>query len=363
MANPSGHQPYDGNSSSTGPPPPAYNPTCSTYQGNPQQQPPFQPAYGGGYNNTNPYGGGYNNNMPPPYNGYTVGNNGPYSGVSPPYPPTSPAYGGPLPPPPIGGYPYTPQQQQTPVYGKAAANPGSLELGNPSVSPIAEDKITEQLSIEIRHAFVRKVLGILALQILFTFGIASVFGFVPVLRNFLLRNYWLAIVGAVGGLILQLVLVCVPNLARKVPTNFILMTLITFCYAILISCAAAASSRDSFLIAIGSTFVVVVGLMLFACQTKYDFTGCGTYLFVAMLCVMIFGFLCIFFSSRIMHLVYSSIATVLFCMILVYDTQLVVGGKHRRYQYSVDDYIFAALTLYMDIIIIFMNILAIADNA
>lgn len=236
-------------------------------------------------------------------------------------------------------------------------------MGNPSAAPAAEDKITEQLSVEIRHAFVRKVLGILALQILFTFGIASVFGFVPVLRNFLLNNYWLAIVGAVGGLVLQLVLVCVPNLARKVPTNFILMTLITFCYAILISCAAAASSRDSFLIAIGSTFVVVVGLMLFACQTKYDFTGCGTYLFVAMMCLLIFGFLCIFFSSRILHLVYSSIATVLFCMILVYDTQLVVGGKHRRYQYSVDDYIFAALTLYMDIIIIFMNILAIADNA
>lgn len=46
------------------------------------------------------------------------------------------------------------------------------------------------------------------------------------------------------------------------------------------------------------------------------------------------------------------------CVIL----QLVVGGKHRKFQYSVDDYIFAALTLYLDIIIIFMEILSIADN-
>ncbi|CDJ44696.1 Transmembrane BAX inhibitor motif-containing protein 1-like, related, partial [Eimeria tenella] len=240
--------------------------------------------------------------------------------------------------------------------------PGSMEMGSPP-APSDDTKITDHISVQIRHAFVRKVLGILAVQILFTFGIASVFGFVPTLRTFLLQNYWLAIVAAVCGLVLQLVLVCVPDLARKVPVNFILMTLITACYAVLISCAAAASSWESFLIAIGSTFVVVVGLMLFACQTKYDFTGCGTYLFVAVLCLMIFGILSIFFHNKIVHLVYSSIATVLFCMILVYDTQLVVGGKHRRYQYSVDDYIFAALTLYMDIIIIFMNILAIADNS
>ena len=73
--------------------------------------------------------------------------------------------------------------------------------------------------------------------------------------------------------VLCAVLVCVPDLARKVPTNFILMSLITACYSVLISCAAAASSYSSFLIAIGATFVVVVGLMLFACQTKYDFTG------------------------------------------------------------------------------------------
>lgn len=346
----------------------------------PQQQGP--PAYGHYPAGDIPHGG-YSGGPPPPaaaygapqgYPGYPGYNNqgftgapyagagsfgGPYAGMPPPYPPAAPVYTG---APANTSYSYT--QQQPPVYGKAVGSTaaGSLEMGTPPTPPSAEEKITDSISVEIRHAFVRKVLGILALQILVTFGVASVFGFVPVLRDFLLRNFWIAIVGAVAAFVLQLVLVCVPNLARKVPANFILMTLITLCYALVLSCAAAASSRNAFLIAIGSTFVVVVGLMIFACQTKYDFTGCGTYLFVAILCLMIFGFLCIFFSNHILHLVYSSIATLLFCMLLVYDTQLVVGGKHRRYQYSVDDYIFAALTLYIDIIIIFMNILAIADN-
>ncbi|OEH78137.1 protein lifeguard 1 [Cyclospora cayetanensis] len=331
-----GHQgPREPPAYPAGPPPPAaaYG-VAGGYPGNNQQGNAYAAQYGGA-----PYPATYG---------------GPYAGMPPPYPPAAPAYAG----APAGVYPYA---QQTPVYGKATNSvPSSMEMGGLPRHPsaMAEDKITEESSIEIRHAFLRKVLGILAIQILFTFGVSSVFGFVPALRSFLLNNYWLAIVAAIGGLVLQLVLVCVPNLARKVPANFMLMTLITFCYAILLSCAAAASSWQAFLIAIGSTFVVVVGLMLFACQTKYDFTGCGTYLFVAMMCLLIFGILCIFFTNRVMHLVYSSIATLLFCLIL-----LVVGGKHRRYQYSIDDYIFAALTLYMDIIIIFMNILAIADNS
>lgn len=43
--------------------------------------------------------------------------------------------------------------------------------------------------------------------------------------------------------------------------------------------------------------------------------------------------------------------------------QQVVGGKHRKYQYSIDDYIFAALTLYMDIVVLFMNILSLTSNS
>lgn len=151
-----------------------------------------------------------------------------------------------------------------------------------------------------------------------TFGVASVCGFVPGVRSFILLHYWICIVALVLALVLQLgnshsypeavdvvsflyffnrrriylsivssitlilghwglfafaVLVCVPNLGRKVPTNFVMMTMITLCYSIILGYGAASSSRDAFLIAIGTTFVVVVGLMLFACQTKYDFTG------------------------------------------------------------------------------------------
>jgi hypothetical protein len=42
---------------------------------------------------------------------------------------------------------------------------------------------------------------------------------------------------------------------------------------------------------------------------------------------------------------------------LVYDTQLIVGGNHRKHQFSIDDYAMAAICLYIDIIQLFLMFL------
>ena len=47
---------------------------------------------------------------------------------------------------------------------------------------------------------------------------------------------------------------------------------------------------------------------------------------------------------------------------LVFDTQLMLGGKHR-YALSPEEYIFASLNLYLDIINMFLFILTIIGSA
>lgn len=42
---------------------------------------------------------------------------------------------------------------------------------------------------------------------------------------------------------------------------------------------------------------------------------------------------------------------------LVFDTQLILGGKHRRYTVSPEEYVFAALNLYLDIVNLFLLLL------
>ena len=45
-----------------------------------------------------------------------------------------------------------------------------------------------------------------------------------------------------------------------------------------------------------------------------------------------------------------------------YDTQLIVGGAHKKHQFGVDDYVFAALNIYLDIINLFLLLLQLLQD-
>lgn len=104
--------------------------------------------------------------------------------------------------------------------------------------------------------------------------------------------------------------------------------------------------------------IVTLGLTLFAFQTKIDFTMMGGVLFVAALILMIFGIITIFWHGKVITLVYASFGALLFSIYIIYDTQIMLGGKHK-YAISPEEYIFAALNLYLDIINLFLYILTI----
>merc|ERR1711879_1103277 len=95
-----------------------------------------------------------------------------------------------------------------------------------------------------------------------------------------------------------------------------------------------------------------------------DFTGMGPYLAAALFGLLMFGFtifiVTIFFPGAYstLNMIYAGIGAILFSFYIVYDTQIIVGGNHKKYQLSVDDYAFGALTLYVDIINLFMMILS-----
>lgn len=84
----------------------------------------------------------------------------------------------------------------------------------------------------------------------------------------------------------------------------------------------------------------------------------GGILFVALILFFIFGLVAMFVRGRIMTLVYSSCGVLLFSFYLIYDTQMMMGGTHKH-SISPEEYVFAAITLYLDIINIFIYILSI----
>jgi len=84
--------------------------------------------------------------------------------------------------------------------------------------------------------------------------------------------------------------------------------------------------------------------------------------------LLIFGFLATIFAwiwpgaYSILNTIYACAGATLFSFYIVYDTQLIVGGTHKKHQFSIDDYAFAALNLYMDIINLFLMLLSLLGN-
>ncbi len=78
---------------------------------------------------------------------------------------------------------------------------------------------------------------------------------------------------------------------------------------------------------------------------------------------MIAGFMMIFMPyNKWAVIAYGSAGALIFSMYIVYDTQLMLGGKHK-YSISPEEYIFAALNLYLDVVNLFMFILQIVGAA
>jgi len=213
----------------------------------------------------------------------------------------------------------------------------------------------------IRKGFIKKVYSILTFQLALTMGVMGIF-FIESVKTYTINNiwiFWVAFFLSIGFLI---ALTCCGDLRRKTPHNMILLVGFTLAEGLMLGVASSTYSADAVLMAVGITALVVLGLTIFAFQTKIDFTMCNGILFALLLCLMIFGIFCGIFRSDIMNVVYASLGAVIFSIYIVVDTQMMMGGKH---QYSIDpeEYIFATLNLYLDIINLFLMILSLVGRS
>lgn len=333
---------------------PAQDPNQGYYGGQPGGYPPPPPGHapGGGYPGAPPpaYGG-----MPP--QGYPAGPGAPYGQ------PGGAPYGQP------GGDPYGQPGGGAP-YGQPGG--GAYNQSDMYGTSYPEDPEVKGFGFSdksIRRGFIRKVYSILMLQLLITAGIISFFFFNKSAKEYAQNNLWLFILAFVVVFVTMIALACCGEVRRKAPMNFILLTVFTLAEGFLLAVVTSRYKADSVLMAVGITAALCLGLTLFAFQTKWDFTLCGGFLFIAVLLLMIFGFVISILAMtsalanfKILNLVYASCGALLFSIYLIYDTQLMMGGSHK-YSISPEEYIFAALNLYLDIVNIFIYILTIIGAA
>ncbi|XP_013371388.1 PREDICTED: protein lifeguard 2 isoform X2 [Chinchilla lanigera] len=189
----------------------------------------------------------------------------------------------------------------------------------------------------VRQAFIAKVFLILSVQLLITAMIIGTFVFCPA---------FFAII---------IILACCGNIRREVPANYILLGLFTILEGLMLGAVSVFYSAEEVLWATAATALVTVALTIFALQTKWDFTWLNGVLFVSLCVLILYGILVLFVRSYWLHLLYAAIGTLLFSLYLVMDVQLMVGGHHS--EMDPEEYVFAALEIYLDIINLFLFIL------
>jgi len=321
---------------------------------------------------------------PPPYpaQGYSTAypQQPPYPPAQQPgYPPTSQGFGYPPQPgvynPPQQGYPpqpgYNPQQQPfppLPPQGAFAANNmgGGILKNNQSYDYAGSDEPQNMQGFgekAVRRAFIRKVYSILMVQLVLTGAVISTFMFVKDVKSYVQRNMWVYYSSMGVMLVCLISMACCDSVRRKFPTNFIFLGVFTFCEGVMLGTISTFYDVDAVLIAVGITAGVTFCLTIFAFQTKIDFTVCGGMLCAVLMIFVLAGFLLMFLPKTKWTMIgFGSVGALIFSLYIVYDTQLMMGGKHK-YSLSPEEYIFAALNIYLDIINLFMYILMIVGAA
>ena len=103
--------------------------------------------------------------------------------------------------------------------------------------------------------------------------------------------------------------------------------------------------------AFGSTAAVFAGMGVLAFTIKKDLTSWGPMLFAAVIALLVASVVNIFVCSSAMMMAISVLATVVFSLFLLYDLKRVVDGGETNY-------ISATLAIYLDLVNIFQNLLA-----
>jgi len=232
---------------------------------------------------------------------------------------------------------------------------GDIEAGArmPQASPQVH------LAVEsARRGFVRKVYSLVAVQLGATALLAA-----PIASasdGWLDAHAGLFLFSTVGFLALAIGLTCgLSRLLRQYPWNFAILAAFTALEAVSVGFVCAAYELHSVLWCLGATATIAAVLTLFACNTKVDITTWGSYFRAMSLSLFVLGLAGLFLGAPMLQGAYAFGGAMLFSGYLVYDTQLVLGGKHQEKRFSIDDYTLAALSIYMDLVRLFMFLLRI----
>nr|XP_020441804.1 protein lifeguard 1-like isoform X2 [Monopterus albus] len=268
--------------------------------------------------------------------------------------------------------PHSSQSEEPPPYSAALEmdpppksetipQPGS---GYESLAGIGEQDATDTTSIKttcpfddkaVRRGFIRKVFCILTLQLLFTFSVVCVFTFSSVVKKAVQENLWAYISSVIIFMVVAITLSFLKSFSRRHPWNIVGLAVVTVSLSYMVGTVASFYDTRSVIITMGATLAITVTVIAFSAQTRFDFTICYGLLLILAVDLIMFGFFSIFYYHYITDICYGCLGALLYSLFLIIDCQLMMGMMSNRV--DPEEYINAALLIYLDVVLIFLYLL------
>ena len=207
----------------------------------------------------------------------------------------------------------------------------------------------------VRKGFIKKVYGILLCQL----AVSLIFISIGTLckekvKTFVTTHVYLVFITMVIAFITLILLCCIKSLARTVPTNYVLLLVFTVCESYSLMYIVSYYETDIVFVALAITVACTLGLTIYAWTTKSDFTPWYAWMWGVLFTFVVSGLLFFCFGMKY-EIFYCGGGVIIYSIYLILDTQLILGKF--QHEYNTEDYVIAAMNLYLDIINLFLYIL------
>lgn len=212
---------------------------------------------------------------------------------------------------------------------------------------------------KLRKKFVRKTLFTFSLSLFTTLGFCIGFKNIPTIDTFVKSELGeaLYILSVSTTFLTMFVCLCCEDLLRKTPSKYIIYSLFVLDVSYSLGISSLYIKGDLLYISIIITTGTTTSLILYSFIATTDFTEYYTYLVAIFMCLIFIGIVNIFFNNTIIQIIISGGGALVFACFIVFDMQMILGQKHIKYKYSIDDFILAAMSLYLDVINMFLYII------
>lgn len=204
---------------------------------------------------------------------------------------------------------------------------------------------------KVKTNFIRRIYTLLCMQLAITCAMCYVFYTVDSVKNYVLQSsglLWTSIIMTFVFLIVG----SPPCYGRHHPMNLIALLGFTLCESYVVGYTCLFYNSALVLMACGITLSTFAGLTAYVMYTKKDFNFLGAGLY-SCLWIIIIGSIISAFLPKMP--IFNLAMAILGCMTAVgyilYDTSEIINRM------EIDEYVFACMSLYIDIIMLFVNLL------